>query len=230
MSDSAVLVRADRRDTPPLSRINTGQPTRSSDRSRMRRAIASAVACCRREQPGATSSPQSHERPTAPAGSRLNPFTSAPHGSHAHTAGSDRSNPPGRARRPARIAEPPSTIGSRRRRWRVFSHLSRRPRLRGGGAKDQETGRARQLTTMPAALPGIEDSPSRSPDHAMGLQRNQRERSSPHGSSTSGRPLRDRCDRSHSRVHTRAQSCRTRAGERVRRPAIIERLRRFEGV
>ena len=47
MSDSAVLVRADRRDTPPLSRINTVQPARSSDRSRMRRAIASAVACCR---------------------------------------------------------------------------------------------------------------------------------------------------------------------------------------
>lgn len=45
MSDSAVLVRAERRDTPPLSSTSTDQPTRSSDRSRIRRAIASAVAC-----------------------------------------------------------------------------------------------------------------------------------------------------------------------------------------
>ena len=47
MSDSAVLVRAARRDTPPLSRTSTSHPTRSSDRSRIRRAIASAVARCR---------------------------------------------------------------------------------------------------------------------------------------------------------------------------------------
>lgn len=44
ISESAVLVRAERRETPPLSRTSMGQPTRSSDRSRMRRAIASAVA------------------------------------------------------------------------------------------------------------------------------------------------------------------------------------------
>ena len=47
MSDRAVLVRAERRDNPPLSSTSTGHPTRSSDRSRTRRAIASAVVCCR---------------------------------------------------------------------------------------------------------------------------------------------------------------------------------------
>jgi hypothetical protein len=47
MSDRAVLVRAERRNTPPLSRTSTDQPTRSSDRSRIRRAIASAVVCWR---------------------------------------------------------------------------------------------------------------------------------------------------------------------------------------
>ena len=47
MSDRAVLVRAERRNNPPLSSTSTDQPTRSSDRSRIRRTIASAVACWR---------------------------------------------------------------------------------------------------------------------------------------------------------------------------------------
>lgn len=47
MRERAVLVRAERRVNPPLSRTSTGQPTPPSDRSRIRRAMASAAACWR---------------------------------------------------------------------------------------------------------------------------------------------------------------------------------------
>ena len=62
MSETAVLVRAERRDNAPLSRTSTGQPTRSSDRSRIHRAIASAVFCWRRLGSPTAATSSSRER------------------------------------------------------------------------------------------------------------------------------------------------------------------------